>query len=596
MAGVNASSPVEEYSHRLRLRQERVRHFEQTHIRIGNLRLLTVVTGLLCVWLSLSRELFSAWWLLLFGAAFLALIVFHAKVLRRKVCVERAAAFYLRGLERLDDTWMGKGQQGEAIDASGSLYASDLDIFGAASMFDRLSQARTRMGEDTLAGWLLAPAAVETVRERQMAVAELRPKLDLREDIAVLGEDVQSGLNPKALLAWVNTPDRLQQPWLRWVALGMGVIASATIGLWAATGAKWPFFGIFVLCGAIFLAHVKRTYEVMHEAEHALKDLDLLSLLLARLERERFEGLHLKAIREALGSHSVEGSAAIRRLATIVEYFYSLENPLVKAFDIPLLYSVQLAYAVEAWRRTHGRAVATWLECVGEIEALLSIAGYSFERPEDPFPEFVEGEPCFQAEELGHPLIAAQRCVRNDVHVGGETRALLVSGSNMSGKSTLMRAVGLNTVLALAGAPVRARRLQLTRLQVGASILINDSLQEGSSRFYAEITRLRHICDAAEGEVPVLFLMDELLQGTNSRDRLAGAEGVVKELLERGAVGIISTHDLALAEIAAGGRLKNMHFEDSIAGGKMTFDYKLREGVVTKSNGVELMRLIGLKV
>jgi DNA mismatch repair ATPase MutS len=184
------------------------------------------------------------------------------------------------------------------------------------------------------------------------------------------------------------------------------------------------------------------------------------------------------------------------------------------------------------------------------------------------------------------------------VSICGETRVLLVSGSNMSGKSTLMRAVGINTVLAMAGAPVRAQRMQLTPLRVGASILVNDSLLEGSSRFYAEITRLSNICILAEERPPVLFLLDELLQGTNSRDRLIGAEGVVSALVESGAIGLISTHDLALTNIAtvAKGRLRNVHLQDEIVDGKMRFDFLLRDGVVPKSNGIELMRLIGLKV
>ncbi len=247
---------------------------------------------------------------------------------------------------------------------------------------------------------------------------------------------------------------------------------------------------------------------------------------------------------------------------------------------------------------THGAAVRSWLKATGEAEALLSLSGYSYEHPSDPFPEFVEGPPCFNARQLGHPLIAAEKCVRNDVNVCGETKVLLVSGSNMSGKSTLLRSVGINTVLAMAGAPVRARHLRLTPLQIGASILINDSLQEGSSRFYAEITRLRQICDLAEKNPPVLFLLDELLQGTNSKDRLIGAEGVVRALLATGAIGLISTHDLALTHIGGeqDSRLQNVHLQDEIQDGRMTFDFKLHEGVVTKSNGIELMRLIGLKV
>ena len=275
-----------------------------------------------------------------------------------------------------------------------------------------------------------------------------------------------------------------------------------------------------------------------------------------------------------------------------------LDNQIVAALDVPLMYSVQVAYAAEGWRRAHGDAVRSWLNVTGEIEALLSIAAYSYEHPEDPFPEFVAGSASLQGEELGHPLIPAAKCVRNSVSICGETRVLLVSGSNMSGKSTLLRAVGINTVLAMAGAPVRARRLQLTPLQVGASIRINASLHEGNSRFYAEITRLRQIYDLAGHSPTLLFLLDELLQGTNSKDRRIGAEGIVRAFLEQHAIGLISTHDLALTDIGglADGNLKNVHFQDEIENGKMRFDFRLREGVVTKSNGLELMRSIGLKV
>jgi DNA mismatch repair ATPase MutS len=232
------------------------------------------------------------------------------------------------------------------------------------------------------------------------------------------------------------------------------------------------------------------------------------------------------------------------------------------------------------------------------MEALLSLATYSFEHPADPFPEFTDGAASFDGEELGHPLVPAQQCVRNRVSIRAETRVLLVSGSNMSGKSTLLRAVGMNVVLAMAGAPVRARRLRLTPLRVGASIRVNDSLREGSSRFYAEISRLRQIFDFAGGNPPLLFLLDELLQGTHSNDRRIGAEGIVRALVNRGAIGLVSTHDLALTDIggSVAGHLYNVHFQDELANGRMTFDYKLREGIVTKSNGLELMRSIGLEV
>jgi DNA mismatch repair ATPase MutS len=261
------------------------------------------------------------------------------------------------------------------------------------------------------------------------------------------------------------------------------------------------------------------------------------------------------------------------------------------------MYSVQLALAGQKWRRAHGAALETWLRALRDLEALESLATYSFEHPDDPFPEIAEGLPCFEAAALGHPLIAAAKCVRNDVALGGDTKLLLVSGSNMSGKSTLLRAIGINAVLAMAGAPVRAARLRITHLHIGASIQVNDSLQEGRSRFYSEILRLRAICELAEQRPPILFLLDELLDGTNSSDRLTGATGIAHALLASGAIGLISTHDLALTEMTDNDLpLRNVHFEERIEGGEMHFDFRLRDGIVTTRNGVALMRMVGLKV
>jgi DNA mismatch repair ATPase MutS len=286
-----------------------------------------------------------------------------------------------------------------------------------------------------------------------------------------------------------------------------------------------------------------------------------------------------------------------------VDFSDSRDNVFLRALDVPLLYSVQVAFAAERWRQEYGASVRSWLAVIGEIEALLCLATYSYEHPDDTFPELVEGPAFFEGTQIGHPLIPAGSCIRNSVSLSASGRVFLVSGSNMSGKSTLLRAVGINTVLAMAGAPVRAQHLRMSPLHVGASIRVNDSLQEGSSRFYAEITRLRKIYDLAKGDfakgdAPLLFLLDELLQGTNSRDRRVGAEGLVHGLLNRGAIGLISTHDLALVEIGGSldGRLCNVHFQEEFENGKMRFDYKLREGVVTKSNGLELMRSIGLDV
>jgi hypothetical protein len=592
------SSPSEEYKQRQQAREEKVAHFDKVHLRLGNVRLLLAIVTMVAAWLRFERNAFSSWWLLLPVLLFVALAIFHARILRMRTCAVRAVDIYRKGLARIEDRWIGTGHKGERIDISSSLYATDLDLFGHGSLFELLSQARTRMGEDTLAQWLLSPSSLAEIVERHAAVGELSSKLDLHEDMAILGEDLKVGIHPEALAKWAEAPNQLTPQGLRWVALLLSIVAIATAILWGEQGIKAPFFMTVFIEGIIVAVLRRRTKEILHSAKHALEDIQLLASLLTRLEKESFQAPRLQAIHEQLSSHHLAPSQAIARLGTIVQCIHSLDNPITRLLDVPLLYSVQVAYAAEAWRRNHGSAVRSWLNAIGEMEGLLSIAVYSYEHPADPLPEFVEGPPAFEAEELGHPLISAIKCVRNSVSIGGETRALIVSGSNMSGKSTLMRAVGINTVLAMAGAPVRAQRLRLTPLRVGASILVNDSLLEGNSRFYAEITRLRQICDLAEKSPPVLFLLDELLQGTNSHDRLIGAQGIVRALVDSGAIGFISTHDLALTNIdmLAGGHLHNVHLQDEIADGRMKFDFKLHDGIVTKSNGIELMRLIGLKV
>jgi hypothetical protein len=593
-------SPSEEYNKRLQTREQRVAHFEQLHIRYGNLRLSIVVATVVAAWFSLHREAFSPWWLLLSPAIFIAIAIVHAKILRDRACAERAVDFYRKGLARIEDRWRGTGAPTTPIDTHTSLYASDLDLFGEASLFQLLSLARTRMGEETLAAWLLAPAPIAEITQRHAALTELRPCLDLREDIAILGpisgEDLKVGIHPKALTQWAEAPNLLTRPWLRWVSLLLAIAAIAGAIIWAQLGTKTPFFAIVIIETIITASVRNQIAAVFNDTDRALADLQLLSSLLARLEREPFQSSRLQTLKAQITSHHLPGSQAIARLRNIVEYIRSRDNVFTRLLDIPLLYSVQVAYAAEAWRAAHGAAVRSWLNAIGDAEALLSLSAYSYEHPADPFPEFVTSAPCLIAQQLGHPLIPAAKCIRNNVEISDKTRLLIISGSNMSGKSTLLRAVGINTVLAMAGAPVRADKMKLTPLQIGASILINDSLQDGSSRFYAEITRLQHICELAEKNPPVLFLLDELLQGTNSNDRLTGAEGVVCALLAAGAVGIITTHDLALTNIGNQSNSRNAHFQDHIEDGKMKFDYKLQEGVVTKSNGIELMRLIGLKV
>lgn len=585
--------PIEEYRQRLAERQSRVDACDRRHIQLGNIRLIIgILGGVLAYRVFVSASL-TLPWLALPLLAFIPLAVYHERLLRRRALARRAVEFYNRAIARLEDRWQGQGETGARFQDSHHVYADDLDLFGAGSLFQLLSQARTRGGEEVLASWLSAPAAPDTILRRQQQISELREYLDLRETIFVLGEDARDTVHTAHLLEWAEAAPLLHN---RNLWLAAGILTAAVIG----TAIAARFYGMAnLLVSALALVAAfgfwlrPRVLAVITRIDEAVHDLGLLSALMAILESHPFRGEASLALQKTL--RDTGASKAIRNLHRLAEYIDSRDNVVVRAFGPPLLYGTHLAFAVEHWRARHGGHIRQWLSALSEFEALLSLASYSHEHPDDPFPE-VSTIAGISGEDLGHPLLPDARCVRNSIRLEPQSPLLIVSGSNMSGKSTYLRTIGINVVLAMAGAPVRARSLCLSPLYIGASIRVTDSLQGGSSRFFAEITRLRKIVDLAAGEAPVLFLLDELLNGTNSHDRALGAEGILRELLERRAMGLVTTHDLALTAIAAPLGASNIHFQDTLEAGHLHFDYKVRPGIVEKSNALELMRSIGLDV
>ena len=593
-----AQAHAGEYRTRLHAFEAEVARLDALSERISSIRIVLALVAIPAIWWSTQAASFARYTWLVPAALFVAAVSYHSRVRRRRARTDRAASHYRVGLARIEDRWRGLGSPGTQFEDAEHVYAADLDLFGQGNLFELLSTARTRMGERTLARWLLAPAQIAVVLQRQQSVAELRDRLDFRESLAMLGESAEAGVRPEELARWAESANRLTQRWILPAALVLPVLLVAAAVLWNATGVASPFVAVLLVELGMVRRLRKPLTDVLDSTEQAFDKLKLLARLTALLEREPLHAPLSKQLLLRLTSAGVPASHAIARLATAVQFMESRRNPLIQILEVPLLYSVHTALAAERWRRDHGGAVAAWLDAIGELEALISLSAYSYEHPDDPFPELVDGEATFVGAALGHPLLPESTCVRNDVTIDGATRVLLISGSNMSGKSTLLRTVGINTVLAMAGAPVRARSLRLSPLQVGANIRINDSLQKGSSRFYAEITRLRQVNELALRTPSLLFLLDEVLQGTNSRDRYIGAQGVIRALIERGAIGLVTTHDLALTSVDVGGldRLRNLHFEDQLVDGRMLFDFTLREGVVTKSNGIELMRSIGLDV
>ena len=591
--------PLGEYTARRDRWRARRQILERQFIRIGNWRLTLGIGEAVLAYLVFGRHLITAWILAVPIAAFVALVVVHQRVIRGRSLAERALAYYERSLARLEDRWMGTGIPSEQFRDPKHVYAEDLDVFGKGSLFELIATARTAAGEKMLANWLLAPASREEALARQEAVRELARSLDLREDLALLGEDVRAEVQVETLSKWgsseaVHFPRVLTPLMLVMAVAGL----AALIAFFAQAFPLWPFA---VLLGCDFLliwrlrsrvGHVTGTIDAPAQALH------ILSLVLERLERERFDSPRLKELRAALDIDGLPASSRIARLERWVEWLDSGDHLFVRVIRPVVLWHEQIAVRIEMWRRENGPHVGRWLEAVAEIEALSSLASLAFERPEWCFPALTNGELCFDADGLQHPLMSPTRCVPNDVRMSDDLRLLIVSGSNMSGKSTLLRSIGLNCVLAWAGAPVAARSLRISALQPGASIRTVDSLHDNRSRFFAEISRIRQIVGMTEADRPVLFLLDELLSGTNSHDRRIGAGGLVRKLIEDGSIGLITTHDLALASIEQdlGALAANVHFDDQITDGRIAFDYRLRPGIVTHSNALELMRAIGLPV
>lgn len=592
--------PRSEYERRLGERRETAARASILDNQLAAARGFVFLAGLGLLAAAYQFPVVSAGWLLLPVITFVLLVVLHNRVNDRLARSRRAVAFYETALSRLDNDWARSGALGDRYANPAHPYSGDLDLFGRGSLFQLISTSRTRLGEDVLASWLLHPANVATIGKRQSSIVELRGMLDLREELALLDAEVRDDFDQNLLVEWSQqTPRPIAGP-VRLAAVGLA-LATAT-SLLGFLALDWPLsvFLVALVCELAFLSiHSRHIKQLAKTADEAASGLAILSQVLELLERESFETAGLQEIRSRV---ETEGQPPSRQVARLHGLVHSLNNSLKNQFFAPIALliclPIHLVHAIEKWRAGVGTSIPGWLQAVGEFEALLALAGYAYEHPEQPFPEIVPEGLLMEGVDLGHPLIPGKQCVLNDLTLDNDLRLVMVSGSNMSGKSTLLRTIGLNVVLALAGAPVRARSLRVSPLQVGTAMRVNDSLQDGKSFFYAALARLKSIVGLADEELPLLYLLDEILQGTNSHDRRVGAEGIIRKLVADGAIGLVTTHDLALTEIVEsfGNGATNIHFEDHLVDGRMTFDYRIRTGVVKRSNALELMRMMGLDV
>ncbi len=582
-----------------------------TFLSLGRVVAIGGVIGLAI--LTRVRNLGNPGWggVAVLGAAFVVLVIFHDRVLKKKDVEDRRVAWAEAGLARLADRWSHPVTEGDPKNQDGHPYGGDLDLFGERSLFQSLDTTRTREGRALLASWLRAGATPAEIRARQSGARALALESGdtLREGLgvegALLGDDPPE-LAP--LLTWAEkTPEWNPGPLVQVVAL---VLPAFTMGHLLLGGAlpmlpRWLWLvslGLQIALTTSLRPSINASIEACSNHQGALARFEKMFAVVEGAKLDEPSLVKLRA--------SMEGASAdSRALAFVVSFVDARRNDGFRLFIGPMLaWDLNCALALERWRRRAGVRLRAHLSALSRIEALTALSTRAFERPEDAFPEIVEDAVTLDAKALAHPLLPRAKVVANDVTLEDEGSILLVTGSNMSGKSTLLRAVGTNVVLALAGAPVRAQSMRCSPFAVQTSMRVSDSLSDGVSHFLAELLRLKAVVDAADDATktmgpPVLFLLDEILHGTNSRERHLGARAIVRHLVAARAAGAVSTHDLALAalETECPGKVKNVHFREQVGPGPdgketMTFDYRLRTGVVDSSNALRLMRIVGIDV
>jgi hypothetical protein len=591
---------------------------EDARIRAIGLTRAFVALGVIClvvglVWASLSSYAWIA--VVTLTLLFAVLVVMHRGAFARRARFEATRRFHERGLDRLSGRWTNFARDGDPFRSTEHAYSDDLDVFGRASLFQLLNAAETPFGERALASSLAPspreneapekgnPAWIEELSERHAALKDLATRVSFRERLSAICHVVSADRpDPGPFIAWAESSKPLAASLAAlaasWVLPPVAILAlafGAKLGL-----PRGAWVGVVLLELGFLAAHRQRTTPIVAAASSREGTLARFVDVFDAIEREAFDAPLLSRVQEKLRASGVKVTREMAALARIVGFVDARQNEVFRIFVAPvLLWDFHCAVALDRWRSRVGSRVRDWFETLGEIEALASLAGFAFDRDDDhAWPELAE-RASFDATALGHPLLGADRRVTNDVTLSGAGHALFVTGSNMSGKSTLLRAIGLNAVLALAGAPVCAKRLVFSRVTVATSMRVRDSLDAGVSHFLAEVTKLKRVVDLARTVPPVLFLLDEILHGTNSRERLIGARAVVRALTDLGALGAVSTHDLGIAERTKEleGRVTNVHFEEQVdEKGTMTFDYKLKEGVVHSSNALRLMRAVGLDV
>ena len=601
---------------------ERHDHFDQLWQSTRQLdRRLTIarfaifVVGSACFLLGVVQAPLPALWYTAGTASVIAFLLVAAR--HERLADERHEYAVMRktfaeAIARVDRDWPQMPSLDVEGDAADQAIAFDLDLFGKASLYRLVCQAGTPRGQELLSDWLAHGATPDEIVARQQAVSELAPKQEIRERMLLRGRLLADSLaGPKAMVAWAEDPEWYEHRGnVRWLTLALPATLIVGLGLLAfGQSVAIPVILLAIAINMLIcLTYVGSIHSIFNRVSTRQGEVLQYRGLFQEMVSEPYQSDRLQELHAACAGADHGALSAMTRLGHVMS-FASLRHAgllsiLHVILQVTLLWDFHVCYVLDLWKRRHGRYVAQWFDALGQFESLSSLGALLHDNPDWTFPTIEPGGQQVTAKKLGHPLIQEEERVCNDVQVGPPGTVLLVTGSNMSGKSTLLRAIGLNISLAQAGGPVCAKSMSLPTVVMASSMRVRDSLEDGVSFYMAELKRLKEIVDLSDKmsddrQCKLLYLLDEILQGTNSRERHIAVCRVVAHLVNHQAIGAITTHDLDLATSAdLENAVQAVHFRETLQSGTeeiMTFDYQLRQGVATTTNALRLLELVGIR-
>lgn len=588
------------YSEKIKTYAAAAAQLSKRYNQFSAIRLITFLGGIALVIVSFSYHfgigLAAA---LLFLLAFAKFIVWHQNLLSQKRYYEALKDINETELRIANGNFNGQKTGSEYADPQHP-YAIDLDLFGAYSVFQYLNRTATKIGERTFARYLLEPATKTEILERQAAGADLKNRLEWRQDFQAIAHNTEeSAEDVTRLLRWLDAaPQFLNRPSFKILKIALPLLFWATVvGLFLGLPYQLAVF-IFIL-NLVIIGQKTKIVNDLHEqtgkAEALLRN---YAALLEHLEKATFEAPTLQALQQKMKLGDRSAAASLRRLSYIIQQLNVRYNVFVVLLNGAFFWDWHWVLKLEKWKSEMHEKLPQWFEVLQTFDALITLGTLQYNHPEWVFPTIDDTQEGIEGVALGHCLIQKAKRVSNDLIVPNNGHIKLITGSNMAGKSTFLRTVGLNIVLAMAGCPVCAERLRLPTLTVHTSMRTQDVLHESTSSFYAELKRLKVIIEAVERGEKVFFLLDEILKGTNSLDRHTGSKALITQLIRSKGMGIIATHDLELGamEAAANGTVENLCIEVAVENDKLIFDYKIKKGVSKSFNATYLMRNMGIKV